>query len=333
MKNIFVIYASFFLLSCTNTNHINRKIVFEEEKMLVAEQIRVNEIFSPDFVTKKENCFIIASNRSDTMLYVYSLPSLTCWNRTGTKGQGPEEIQFFPMFCESPGSKYLYVWGYTPLTIKKFKIGDKGKFVTVGEYQLSQYEAFNCMHVIDDSLFVYYLPDELTVKKYNLKTDEYLDEIKWEKEDHAESYYYSNRGLIAVNKSNIVYSYIFKKQIDIYDLHTGQKKAVITDGKKYPKPNVGSRDNLTCYVNIYAGTDRFYALSRKNGYDTSDNQDEYLLEVFDYDGNPIVRYTFDIAPFLFAIDEDNEQIYGYSSQFEDYLLRYKMSDNCVPVIK
>jgi hypothetical protein len=324
MKIIFVIYTVFFFLSCTYTDHTNRKIIFEEEKLLVAERILINEIFSPDFVTKKENFFIIASSRSDTMLYAYALPSLGCPNRTGTKGQGPDEIQLFPMFCESPGSRYLYVWGYTPLMIKKFTMGDKGEFMAAGEYQLSRYEAFNCMHVIDDSLFVYYLPDELTVKKYDLKTGKYLDEIKWEKDDHAESYYYSNRGLIAVNKSNIVHSYLFKKQIDIYDLHTGRKKAVLTDGKKYPKPDVGSRDNSQYYVNIYAGADRFYALSRNNRYDTPDNQDEYLLEVFDYDGNPIVRYAFDIAPFLFAIDEDSGQIYGYSSRFEDYLLRYDM---------
>jgi hypothetical protein len=317
MKNVFVLYAIFFLLSCTS--HANRKIVFDREKLLVAEQIRVDEIFSPDFVTLKKNCLIIASSRSDTMLYAYSLPSLACLNRTGTKGQGPDEIQLFPMFCESPGSNYLHVWGYTPLTIRKFSIGDRGEFVAESEYQLSKYETFNCMHVVDDSLFVYYLPDELAVKKYDLKAKKYLDEIKWEKDDHPESYYWSNRGMIAVNSSNIVYAYFFKKQIDIHDLHTGRRKAVITDGRKYPKPDLGSRDNPVYYVNMYAGTRQFYALCRENG---RNGRDEYSLEVFDYEGNPVIRYTFDTAPFLFAVDEDNGQIYGYSSRHEDDLLKY-----------
>jgi hypothetical protein len=321
-KYIIAMSITLFLLSCTNMDVRHRKITFSNEKMLVAEKIRVDEIFSPDFITKKEDCFIIAGSKSDTMLYMYSLPSFTSLGGMGIKGQGPGEIQLFPMFCESPGSRYLYIWGYTPLTINKILINECGGFMPDGEHQLSRYEAFNCMHIINDSLFIYYLPDDLTVKKYDLKANKYIDEIKWPKDDHAESYYYSNRGWIAVNDSNIVYSYVFKKQIEIYDLHTCEKKTVITDGRKYPKPDLKSNENPACYMNIYAGINYFYALCMNN--DSHGSQADYLLEVFDYEGNPIIKYTFDIAPSLFVVDEDRGHIYGYSHMYEDYLLRYDM---------
>jgi hypothetical protein len=289
--------------------------------MLVAEKILVNEIFSPDFITRKENCLIIASSKSDTMLYTYSLPLLTYLNRTGIKGQGADEIQAFPMFCESPESNCLYIWGYTPLTIKKILLDSMGVSMSKDEYRLSKYEAFNCMHIIDDSLFIYYLPDDLTIKKYDLNAQLYLDEIKFKKEDHNESYYYSNRGLVAVNRSNIVYSYLYKKQIDIYDLHTCKKKTVIVDKRKYSTPNWKSHEKpIFYYMNIYAGIKYFYVLCKEND---SVNQDNYSLEVFDYDGNPIIRYTFDIAPFLCVIDENRKYIYGYTHKHEDYLIKYK----------
>ena len=48
------------------------------------------------------------------------------------------------------------------------------------------------------------------------------------------------------------------------------------------------------------------------------------MEVYDYEGNPIIEYTFDIIPFYLAVDEQNGYIYATNSNYEDYLLRYKL---------
>ena len=74
---------------------------FHESKKVFAEKIPVNEMFSPDFVTKSGDYFIISSSRSDTTLFLYETPSLTFKNATGIKGNGPDEIQMFPMFCHT----------------------------------------------------------------------------------------------------------------------------------------------------------------------------------------------------------------------------------------
>ena len=60
--------------------------VFHESKKVFAEKIPVNEMFSPDFVTKSGDYFIISSSRSDTTLFLYETPSLTFKNATGIKG-------------------------------------------------------------------------------------------------------------------------------------------------------------------------------------------------------------------------------------------------------
>lgn len=175
------------------------------------------------------------------------------------------------------------------------------------------------------SIFIYYLPDDLTIKKYDLKKNKSLNEIKFKKEDHPESFYYSNRGVIAVNQSNIIYAYLFKRQIDIFDFRTCEKRVTISNGKKYPKPDYRSIEDPTIYyTNVYAGTRYFYVLCRENRNKTEGGEYDYVIEVFDYNGEPVIRYRFDIAPILFVVDENKGYIYGCNWKYEDYLLRYKM---------
>ena len=88
--------------------------IFYESKKVFAEKIPVSEMFSPDFVTKSGDYFIISSSRSDTTLFLYETPSLTFKNATGIKGNGPDEIQMFPMFCHTLDNDYLYT-GYDAL--------------------------------------------------------------------------------------------------------------------------------------------------------------------------------------------------------------------------
>jgi len=319
----FSICIALILTSCSHSVE-RKKSEFIETKPLKAEMVSLHEIISPDFMTLKGNNLIISSSRSKpTMLFAYSTPSLEFKADFGTKGQGPEEIKLFPMFCESPASSDLHVWGYSPVTIKRISISENGKIEYKGDIILKSYETFNDMSIIGDSTFVFYLPDKLTVKKVDLiKNNE--STITLSKDDHREGFFYSNRGNIVTSESMLVYSYLFKKQIDIYDLLTLKLKTTISDGKKYPKPIPIDFESLTFhYVRIYAGEKYFYALY--NGIKkTTSVEPSRFLEVFDYEGNPIVKYSFDIPPFLFVVDEKNGKIYGFNENYEDYLLRYSL---------
>jgi hypothetical protein len=318
------VFIILFLNSCTN-NFERKSSEFKEIIPLKAEMVDFKEIVSPDFLTLKGDNLVISSSRSQpNELFVYSIPSLKFNSDFGTKGQGPDEITLFPMFCESPGSEYLYVWGYSPVTIKKIFISKNGDVEYKKDIALKKYENFNDMTIIGDSAFVFYLPDALTVKKYDLKNDK-ESTITLSKDDHRESFFYSNRGNIAVNETSLVYSYIFKKQIDIYDLSTFKLKTRISDGKKYSKPIQKDFSSLTYqYIRLYAGTNYFYALYYGAKDKTWDNNPSLYLEVYDYDGNPVMKYSFDIPPKLFVVDESNGKIYGFNEEHEDYLLRYNL---------
>lgn len=299
------------------------EIVFPESKKLFAEKILINELFDAYFVTKAGNYFIISDSQADTTLFLYETPSLTFKKATGIKGHGPNDIQTFPMFCHTSDNKYLYIKGYTHTSIRKISLDPDGNFSFIDEYKLDHYDEYNFMNIINDSLFIYYNSNQLAITKYDLKNKIELDKIQMTKDDHKESYFYSNRGFIAANDSFVVYPYLYKKQIDIYAVEDFKLVKTIDDGKKYPKVRVNDVENTTYhYFNVYAGKKYFYTIYI--GHTNNDNFLDRTLEVYDYKGNPIIKYAFDIVPFYFVVDEENGYIYATNSNYEDYLLRYKL---------
>ncbi len=49
-----------------------------------------------------------------------------------------------------------------------------------------------------------------------------------------------------------------------------------------------------------------------------------ILEVYNFNGNAVKQYTFDIPPIFFVVDEISKLIWGYNPQYEDYFLIYKI---------
>lgn len=307
--------------ACSDSSVIIKN--FPNSKRLIAEKVPINEIFSPDFVTKSGNYFIISSSISDTTLFFYEIPSLTFRMAAGVKGNGVDEIETFPMFCHTLDDAYLYVKGFSPFTVRKISLDDNASLNFIDEYELEKGNEYNFMNIINDSLLIYYSSNQLAITKYDLKNKIVLDEIKLKKDEHHESYYYSNRGIIAANDSFLVYSYLYQNKIDIYDINDFKLVKSISDGKHLPQVSIGDKANIVYhYFNVYAGKKYFYALYV--GHRENENFLDRTLEVYDYSGNPIIRYSFDIVPFYFVIDELNGYMYATNSNYEDYLLRYKL---------
>ncbi|GHT72097.1 hypothetical protein FACS189455_4980 [Bacteroidia bacterium] len=310
-KYLFLLSFIVILNACNNS-----KNPVIEEKKLIASKILSDKVFSPDFMIKINDKLVISSSLSDTMLYVYSLPSLRYLNSSGTKGNGPEDFQLFPMFCESSDNS-VYIWGYDPITIKKFSIDNNGYLNIKNLIKLPKYEAFNNMHIINDSLFIYYLPDLLKIVKYDLRNNKDLDVIQMKKDDHNESFFYINRGSIAANDSFLLYGYLFKKQIDIYRMRDFGIQKKIVGNYKFQKPVLGDFNTPVYYRKIIAGQKFFYTLCNEN------LNKEVIMEVYNYDGLLLKKITFDIPPQLFVVDEEHSAVYGYNDKYEDYLLYYK----------
>lgn len=305
------------LEACTSFNAEMQFEPFDEKVLLEEDSLLCNEIISPDFLILKGPSLFVASCRSDSMLWQYALPDMTLLRGGGLKGHGEGEFNLFPMFCRSFSDK-LYIWGYTPLTIKGFILGEEQKLQQIEQFTLPQYESFNQMHIVHDSLLIYSaIPSDYAIKKINLKSGKEEGRIDIGRDDHKETFFYKNRGLMAANNEFIVYAYCYKKQIDIYRFSDMRLYKRLVNRSVTPEIRIGDLEHtVQYYVNLVAGTNYIYALCK--------GKEEYVLEVFDYEGKSVMQYSFVTIPFLFDVDEEMGCLYGYNSDAEEYFFRYEL---------
>lgn len=318
MKILFFLFLILLLNSCKHDNSSVEMQSFPLEKSLEGEAVLIQDILEPNFLMLKHRSLFVSSIKSDSMIYQYSVSDFLPLYKGGIKGQGEGEFQLFPMFCRTM-SDYVYIWGYNPLTVKCFTLSNEQTLSFSHEYVLPFYESFNQMHIIKDSILIYSaIPSEFAIKKIDLKNSKELGEIKIKKDDHNDSFFYKNRGILAANDSLIIYAYIYKKQIDFYNVSDLKLKKKLIGGDVNPDIRIGDFDNnVNYYINIVAGKKYFYALCQ------GENKD-YALEVFDYEGCSIAKYRFDVVPYLFDVDETDNCIYGFNYEQEDYLYKYRM---------
>ena len=290
---------------------------FGEEEELTGDTLACREIIALDFLLLKGKSLFVASTRSDTVLWKYALPDMTLQCRWGIRGQGKDEFSLFPMFCRN-FTDTLFVWGYTPVTIKGF-IADEGRMKSAREFKLRQYESFNQMHILHDSLLIYStIPSEFAIKKINLNTGNQSGQIDIEQDDHQETFFYTNKGIMSANEDYIVYAYCYKKQIDIYRVSDMKLCRRLVDRDVRPEIRIGNlQDTKFRYVNVLAGRKYIYALYKETN-------EEYWMEVIDYKGEKMRKYRFDIPPLLFDVDEESGVLYGFNEDLESYFLRYNL---------
>jgi hypothetical protein len=182
---------------------------------------------------------------------------------------------------------------------------------------------------INDSLFVrndLYLSPELQLLTFK---DE-LPRKTWRYGDPAIMNRFAdpNFGIVYANESRIVYCYRYKKQIDFMDTDFNCIKKV-----KYPPINPARGDISEAKVgdfSNYLGKRYLYALFMGAEWNVCGKDLSFggsTLEVFDLDGNPVIKYRFDgLTPSFFVIDEETFTLYGCREDGEplDHLLVYKL---------
>lgn len=117
---------------------------------------------------------------------------------------------------------------------------------------------------------------------------------------------------------------MYKKQIDIYDINLSLKKSIVWD-YNHKKPTIGDFDNnIQQYLNVYAGKKYFYVtysgMSEKSNSKTPEKN--YSLEVYDYKGNPVVKYDLEKIPVSFSVDEKRGILYGFDYRNEGVFYIY-----------
>lgn len=318
-----ILFSFLLLLSCSNQN-VNTFISEQnlKEINLSASKKYINKIWHPLFFYSLHNHLFVSSLNTDTVLYIYTLPQLEYKDGFGIKGEGKGEYYIPPMFIGS-SSQNLYISGKSYSEIEKYAIDESGNMLLDSVIDTKITESCNQMYIIGDTTLIYNsLPKELSIKKYDLKRNKIIDKITFKPDNHSSTYFYTNKGNIVSNDSLIVYYYSYKNQIDIYNISTMSLRKRIVGKYKPTQIVVGERNSINYYyINAFISNKYIYALCQNGQYGDYTKME---LEVYDFNGNVVKKYTFDIPPIFFIVDEKSELIWGYNPQYEDYFLSYKI---------
>lgn len=314
-----IIYYILTVLAFTSCSYEHRQNIepFPIKRKLYAEKIWVNDVLFPGWIMLKKQSLFVVDIKSDTMLYQFSLPDFKCLYKGGVRGEAEDEFQVAPRFCRTMSDK-VYIWGYTPFSMKAFTMDDNNCFIDETLYKLPLIDdVANERHIIRDSILIYNAaPDELAIKKINLNSNKLEGQILFDSYNHREPFFYKNRGYMVANDSLIIYAYIYKKQIDFYDVDDLKLRKRLLGDEIVPRIVVGDLDSSVCYNQSLVACKEFFYVKCQG------KEKEVSIEVFDYSGCSIAEYVFNISPQYFDIDERNKVIYGYNNDFEDYFLKY-----------
>lgn len=310
-----------FFISCQYSSKTEKKNLLSQK--LIAQEVEFNETFDILDMAIINDYLIVMSYNSDTLIHIYSLPDMNLVSKMGLKGDSPSDMAFPLLFKGSENN--AFIGGFNGgKDIKEYNITNDHVSV-INTFSISTREPLNDAYIVNDSTLIYNSIFDLKLKKINLKDHSVFDICQFHQDDHQESFFYSNKGKMGINKSSIVYAYFYKDQIDFMDLDGKLINRII--GKNVtPSISMDKFDkNYISYVNLYAGTKSFYLLHRGQthaDYENNNSKDE--LEVYDNKGEIVEKYTFEVPPIIFAVDEKRNVLYGYSGMYKDMLLVYKM---------
>ena len=272
--------------------------------------------------------FLILQNmkRTDSLFHVYDLTNYELKQAFGQEGQGPDDF-VSPWLFHSQLSDII-IGDTSKDLLYLSKIGEDGINV-LNDIRKSNYiYGVNDAAFINDSLFVvdamYMAPDLYLISlqdKLPKKTKKYRNS------NILDYYIDPDMGRVYANESRIAYCYGYKKQIDFMDIDLNLIKRVKFKYKH--QAVINGADEKVSYVYGYFGKRYLYVLF----FGTSWNEyrdgsvSSFFLEVYDLEGNPVVRYRLDgNRPVYFAVDEEGFTLYGAGDdgEPEDNLLVYKL---------
>ena len=323
-KLLWVLSLAVPLFSCGDRDTaVTAKRAFPQEKRIQAVKCPVGDVMDPSYMIQKGDYLLVRSGQPKKQLFVFTVPDLRFVCATGNQGRGPEEFSTFPTLVESRTDTF-YVFGYSHRHLKSLAVDSAARVHLTECYEIPLHEVFNHMHLIDDSVLLYetvMLP-QYAVYKYDLKNRKSIDELKIERETpESELTFDTSRGYMAANDSVMIYVYLYKNQIDIYDVKDFRLKRRIVGVYKPQKP--AFRNKELYYLGVIPGDKYFYALFKGERTEKGENRSN-TIEVYDYDGNPVALYRFDIPPLYFYPDEKNNCIYATHPSCMDTLLRYDL---------
>ena len=313
----------FFQFSChyQKTENKQEKELEGNTNLLRAEIFYPNEIFDVIKISSIGDFFVITSVKADTLIHIYGDSPLTLKSSFGKKGEGPLDLML-PILCNTTSDKAI-IGGFDRLSTFITYTFDGNNFVLHEKYKIPQNgNPMNDIAFIDSTRLIFNDIFDLQLKSLDLNNNKQKLLREFEKDDHRESFFYSNKGHLAVSSESMAYAYSYKDQIDFMDLNGKVIHVVKKDNRKPSITIDPNADNKYYYANIFATKNFYYALYR-NKTTNEFIKGQYkgdVIEVYNNEGTLVRTYSFDISPIIYAVDQNDKRMVGFNAQKEALLI-------------
>jgi|GEM_PF-2045670 len=314
-------------------------LTFEKSYTIVGQHVPVDN-FGGTNVFVVDTLLLFPTPQLDTL---YSIVSANTYKHLGnyvSKGNGPNEfINTLPPISiykksgdlytslHDPYKKELIGWNLTETISKQVPVfEDVTKFSS-----LDGTHAIYRIHPLDEeAFFLDYLDfDGLNqhYAVYHIPSEKIVDDraaLISGITERGNSYLLATSTSFSLANRKYVSGMGFIDQLNIYDLaHPEESKALTIHKKRIGMKEVERTpmpEKMEYYVDVRSDSERIYALyANQNRKDWAVNETPAVIQVFDWDGNPICELKTKEKIVYFDVDENRRKLYGLTIEEDLYV--------------
>lgn len=325
MKTIKFILLIMFIVavSCNKTATSKQKFItvtdFPEKRESEISVLKTEPIIlAPEKIFIMNNQIWIAQTRKEIIFDVFDINSGKHLFSTGIKGRGPNDFRY-PMAATIVADEDAFT--ILDLNVLKTIHSDsQGNIETVDTKKTFELFPVNGFVKLNDSLVCAFADCATgTMSKYEYKRlniitgsenkfstyPEFLSKKKFEEDERCQIFYkylFSNPV-----KGKFAAFYSFFKFIRFFDFEGNLEKEIFVKIAPYTSENVDDWQARNVYYGPPFATDDFiYAPCGS-----------HEIQVWDWNGRPVIQYSFKQTFHTFTVSEDQKKIYMVSSKEED----------------
>lgn len=317
---------------------------FPEKVHLTAAVIPINEIVKMGNIYKTENYFIIRDVQPNAKynFYVYSFPSFHFLYSFAPVGNGPEEYLMPTVIKNMPGDVFAFRDHATDRFVS-YQLTDSCA-AKLDEFHFSETDGRFCWEInyIDSNLYIVKRSNSRlsTRELWNIKQKERLDTLPNTFNllaDLGDDYYTEFDDVwISACGNKFASAYYFIDRIELGEIRGNKFYATKAIGTNIPpkfylfnRKNWKSKykynvdNNVVHYEDLKCTEFNIYGLYAGIPWGDVETKHSSVIEVYDWQGNPVKLYLLDKNISTFIVDEVHECIYGINmEQCEDAILKF-----------
>jgi hypothetical protein len=337
MKKILV--GLLLLLCACNTKDVRKEMVVVTDFPKKAE-LSVSVIKTEPIILYPEQMFItgnqlfVFQSKKDTLFDVFRLPDCMYMYSVGTKGQGPNEFL-------RPNSGTIQPVNDNEFTVldyhavKRVAVKENGTLETVESFTPFKVFPINGYAMINDSLFCSYafcamgktgdfdfeynMVNRYTKIEKMFSPYPKLTAKNYEGDEKCQIYHKSR---IVHPKGHLFASfYFYFKHFRIYNYKGEIIKEISVKTEPYNSDNLEDFEKRKFYFIKPFATDHYIYVMCKHSNAGSHQQE---LQVWDWDGNPVIQYFLNGDFSTYAISEKYRKLYATNTTNEDEIYTYDL---------